>query len=419
MPRIALTDRFIAGAKAKGAPQLDYFDAGTPGLALRVSANGVKTWSFIFTSPKDGKRSRMTLGRYPQTKLANARGLAIEARGHLDGDRDPREALAGPDGGMTVATLVNSYVEKYVRPELRRPADVERRFNKNVLPVIGSVRIGDLHRRDINRVIDPILKRGSPTEAARCFAYLRAMVRWGVARGDLDRNPMEGMRKPGEQAPRERVLTDKELAAVWAALPKALRRSTQCQRIVRLCAITAQRVGEVAGMKPDELDLKTATWTIPGARTKNGYKHSVPLSRLAVEIIKEAIADAGKESKYLFPNGDGDDPLAVNTIARTIRLANQPDDERPRGRFGIEHWRMHDLRRTAVSNMAQLGVAPIVLGHVINHRSVTRAGVTLSVYSHYDYAKEKRAALELWADRLAAIVGKGAADVISIKGGRR
>ena len=111
-------------------PQIDYFDAGTPGLALRVSANGVKTWSFIFTSPKDGKRARMTLGRYPQTKLANARGLAIEARGHLDGDSDPRDVLAGLDGGMTVSALVGSYVEKHVRPELRRPEDVERRSTR-------------------------------------------------------------------------------------------------------------------------------------------------------------------------------------------------------------------------------------------------------------------------------------------------
>jgi integrase len=80
---------------------------------------------------------------------------------------------------------------------------------------------------------------------------------------------------------------------------------------------------------------------------------------------------------------------------------------RAQGRFGIAQWTAHDLRRTAVTNMAKLGVSPIVLGHVINHVSVTKADVTLSVYSHYDYAKEKREALDLWAAHLNAIVRGG------------
>jgi integrase len=294
MPRVALTDRFVSGAKARGTPQTDYFDADTAGLALRVTSKGVKTWSLIFTSPKDGKRARMTLGRYPQTKLAAARGLAIEARGYLDVAKDPRDVLAGPDGAMTVEALVESYLEKYARRELRRPEGVERTFRKNVLPLVGAVRLGDLHRGDVNRVIDPILKRGSPTEAARCFAYMRALFRWAVGRGDLDRNPMEGMQKPGEGVPRDRVLTDREIATPWTALPKALARSKPCQRIITLCLVTAQRVGEIAGMRPGELDLQARLWTIPGDRTKNGHKHTVPLSRSAVKIIEEALKDAGQ-----------------------------------------------------------------------------------------------------------------------------
>jgi integrase len=138
---------------------------------------------------------------------------------------------------------------------------------------------------------------------------------------------------------------------------------------------------------------------MPGARTKNGHRHVVPLSEPAIEIIKEALADAGEAAKFVFPSQD-EGPLSPLVTAKTIMRARQPDDERPFGRFGLEHWTAHDLRRTAVSGMARLGVPPIVLGHVINHRSVTKAGVTLSVYAQYDYAKEKRAALELWAKQL-------------------
>jgi hypothetical protein len=82
---------------------------------------------------------------------------------------------------------------------------------------------------------------------------------------------------------------------------------------------------------------------------------------------------------------------------------------RAQGRFGLAYWTAHDLRRTAVSGMAKLGVPPIVLGHIINHRSVTKAGVTLAVYAQYDHDKEKRDALNRWAERVAAIVAPGSA----------
>src|SRR5262249_28653028 len=155
-------------------------------------------------------------------------------------------------------------------------------------------------------------------------------------------------------------------------------RSLECQRIIKLCLITAQRVGEVAGMVPAELDLKAREWRLPGVRTKNGHPHVVPLSDLAIEIIKEAMADAGKGAP-LFPAGKGSLPPAA--VARTIVRAHATSKERPHGRFGIAPWSAHDLRRTALTGMARLGVAPIVLGHVANHRTTTRAGVTLAVYS--------------------------------------
>jgi integrase len=199
-------------------------------------------------------------------------------------------------------------------------------------------------------------------------------------------------------------------------LPKALARSVQCQRIIKLCLVTAQRVGEVAGMARSEVDLTAREWRLPGSRTKNGHAHVVPLSDLAVSIIKEALADTaasvdkGSEAGALFPCGDGS--LSPVVVARTILRANETSKERPRGRFGIDAWSAHDLRRTALTGMARLGVAPIVLGHVANHRTTTRAGVTLAVYSQYTYHKEKRAALDAWADRLRAIIGKEPAAAI-------
>jgi integrase len=415
--RVDLTDRFVKAAKSGGQPQLDYFDASTAGLALRVSAGGRKAWSFVFTSPRDGRRARVSLGAYPGMSLATARGRALQCRGFLGEQppRDPRDVISAEiQGAQTVQGLIDNYVAKHVRPTRRSAPETERRFLKNVSPIIGAVRVGELHRRDINRVIDPILDRKSPIEATRTFEDLRAMLRWAARRGDLDRSPMEGMAKPAKSEARVRVLSDEEIRTLWNGLPVSLARSKSCQRILKLCLILLQRVGEISGMALAELELKKAQWIIPAARSKNGHAHLVHLPDLAIEIIEEAIEAAGKKAKHVFPNPEGDGPLLGAVVARTVARAHETSAEFPRGRIGIEHWTAHDLRRTGVSNMAKLGVAPIVLGHVINHRSVTKAGVTLSVYSQYDYGKEKKEALDLWTARLSGIIG-GGASILQLK----
>jgi integrase len=141
------------------------------------------------------------------------------------------------------------------------------------------------------------------------------------------------------------------------------------------------------------------------------HPHVVPLSDLAIEFLKEAFHDAGR-SAFAFPCGEG--ALSPIAVARTILRANDTSEERPLGRFGVAPWSAHDLRRTALTGMAQLGVAPIVLGHVANHRTTTRAGITLGVYNKYAYDKEKRAALNLWADRVRAIVEGNGTDVVPL-----
>lgn len=410
IPRLDLTDRFIQGAKAKGAPQVDYFDEGTPGLALRVSQGGKKAWSFIFTA-STGKRARLTLGTYPGTSLAKARTLALEARAEANSGRDPRDLFAAQEANAaTVAMLAESYLEKHIRPNLRSAANFEQRINRNVLPVIGSVRLADLHPRDLNRVLDPIIARGAPSEANRVYENLRAMFRWAVRRGDLDKSPTDRMAKPApESAPRERFLSDDEIRHLWHILPSALAQSKTCQRIVKLCLITGQRCGEVAGMRRDELDLKKAVWSLPGSRTKNASPHVVPLSDMALSIIKEALDAAGDDAAFVFPSPvtdaereiTGIDPHAVAT---TLRRAHQVTKARPQGRFEMAAWTSHDLRRSALTGLAKLGVAPIVIGAVANHLSVTKAGVTFTAYVQHDYAKEKRDALDLWADRLKGII---------------
>jgi integrase len=412
MPRVALTDRFVAGAKPDATGRTDYFDATAKGLALRVTGNH-KSWTFNFTSPKDGKRARMTLGSYPAMALAKARAEAIEAKGHVDDGRDPRDVVAARNASaMTVADLFKSYMEIYARPELRSAGAVERRMNADVIPVIGSIKLADLHRRDLNRVLDPIIARGAPIQARVVYQNLRAILRWAVSRGDLDRSPTEGKAPPSAEDPRERTLSDEEICTLWHGLPAALAKSITCQRIIKLCLLTAQRVGEVSGMRKDELDLERKAWNLPGTRTKNGHPHEVPLSDMAISIIKHAIAE--NAGPFVFPAEDGNG-FSPSAVSRTIGRANVTTEKKPVSRFGIAQWTAHDLRRTAITGMARLGISPIVLAHVANHVSVTKGDITMAAYNKHEYSEEKRRALDAWAAYLETLLDTDGSNVVPIK----
>jgi integrase len=387
--KIELTDRAI-GALGVG----DYFDARTPGLNLRVAPPpGPRTWYVNFTSPKDAKRSRLKLGRYPATGLARARGLAREVHEQVERGIDPRYAVA--DASMTVAALTESYLKHHV-PNLRSARLIERRLRADVLPAIGSVRLADLHRRDVHRFLDIINERGSPIAARRVFDDFHAMVRWAVGRGDLDFDPLAALKPPAASKPRERVLDDGEIKVAWETFSTLF--SVDVSVALKLALATGQRIGEVCGMTLGEIDFAKRLWTIPASRSKNKHQHVVPLSDLALELIAEA---------RTHNNGDRILKTEAGLVARAF--------VDKRDRIPVAHFTAHDLRRTAVTGMQMLGVSPIIAGHVVNHRSSTKSGITLSVYARYDYGKEKREALDAWADRLRAIVAGGAATVLPMQ----
>jgi integrase len=363
--RLQLTDRFCASAKAT-AVQTDYFDAAVSGLALRVTSQGTKSWSLLYGTP----RRRVTLGRYPSLSLAGARARALEVKN-------------GRSAG-TVAALAETYLR--ASNGKRSVREIERRLRRDVIPVIGHIQLPELHRRDVTRVIDAKLA-DAPITARRAFEDIRGMIRWAVSRGDLDHNPIDGLRGPPISKPRTRVLSDDEIRAVWNGLSEI---RPDVAKVVQFCLVTGQRVGEVTGIRPSELDLARKVWAIPASRSKNGHPHTVPLSPFAMKIIKEV------------PNGFD---VSRNVVSDIVW----------RYQFTTDRWTAHDLRRTALTKMAELGVAPIVLGHIANHRTTTKAGITLGVYVQHAYEREKRDALELWANRLNGIIS-GSGKVVAMQG---
>jgi integrase len=382
--RIPLTDRFLQSAKPG-----EYFDATVRGLSLRVTNHGAKTFYLTYSAPATGRRARLTLGPYPALTLAAARGRALEAKTLIEQGGDPRRRNQG--GALTVADMVEAFI--VARAHKRSIREIERRL-RNAAAEMGAVKVSELHRRDVSRALDGIMRRGSPSEARRVFCDLRAMIHWAVARGDLDASPLASMRAPSPATVRERTLTDAEIKTLWNALPSIFPRSIANVRIIRLCLLLGQRSGEIAGMRKSELDLTTRVWHLPSSRVKNAKAHAVPLSDVAIAIIREAIADAG-EGDHVFPG------YTSRSLGNTLLVARRA------GKLTGEHWTVHDLRRTAATGMAALGIAPHVVSRILNHsQSGGSTSITQRVYNQHSYADEKRAALDAWASRLAQIVGE-------------
>lgn len=418
MPVKELSDLFCRSAKPVEGKQTDYFDTLVKGLCLTVSPGGTKTWNLFYTKPGDGRRARMKLGRYTELKLTAARTRAREERGRVGDQIDPIAEKRARAASQTVSDVVENYIARHASTK-RSANEIARRLRKNVKDVIGDVKLAELHRRDITRCIDEVKDRGAHIEANRLFEDMRAMVRWARARGDIDSNLVEGMRRPTEVLERDRALDADEIRTMWVQLAEAdMLESTR--DIIRLCLITAQRVGEVAGMTHRELDLARRTWTIPAARAKNKRDHVVPLSDMALRIIADRITAAEALAKrkkrtapdFVFPAPGGRAAVSAAAVPKAVKR----QEKQGRGgalTLGVAPWTPHDLRRTAATMMEEIGVSPFIVGHVLNHVSITKSTITSRVYARYDYAREKREALDLWADRLTGII-RGA-DVVPLQ----
>jgi integrase len=429
VPVILLTDRFVRGAKPQpGDRQTEYFDEATKGLSLLASA-GARTFYLNYTRRADGRRMRIKLGAFPDIGLADARRKARDARAAVVDGLDPIADRRAEQASLRVCDLVESYVVRHAAAQ-RSGNAIARRLRKNVAGVIGDLRLAQLHRRDLTRCIDKVKDRGAAVEANRVFEDLRAMVRWARARGDLDENLMEGMRRPADAVTRDRVLLPDEIKCFWNNLADA-RMQEGTRRILRLCLITAARVGEVAGMACAELDLDRQIWTIPPARSKNKRQHVLPLSDLAIEIIKEQLAkvrqaashreshlanktaraarrpnsaleiSAAEQPEWVFPGPGARGPITVFGVVNAIA--------ENRAHFRIDPFTSHDLRRTAATHMEEIGISPFIIAHVLGHVSVTKASITSRVYARYGYEQEKRRAVEQWAAHLQGIVAGAAA----------
>jgi integrase len=393
----------------------DIRDGGTPGLILRVLPSGQKQFSVRYRI--QGKQRRLLLGEYPAVSLAEARKRARRVQSAVDDGRDPageRQALKVRPSD-TVAALGQEYVAKHARKFKRSADEDERILEVYILPQWRDRSVRGLTRREVRALVERVAER-APVMANRVLALVRKMLNFAVSRDWIDANPAARMERPGAEHSRDRVLSDDELRALWGVLsrfparhekqapgrPRATRTSDDqplCPISPALAAVqqvrllTAQRGGEVVGMRWGDVDLAQGWWTIPADRSKNGQPHRVPLTAEVVALIRSQHGDAGEAS--------APDACVFAGLAGASVESRAPKASAALSRVLGFAFRGHDLRRTAATRMAAAGVPREHIGHVLNHVQGSRV---TRIYDRYLYDREKRMALETWARTLTGIL---------------
>ena len=387
MPRIRLTKSAI---DALPTPESDvvYWDAGYPGFGVKVTPKGRKVFIVLYRTGGAGSKLRKyTIGPYGRVTLHQARVAAQKVfAAKLEG-RDPaaekREARR-----RIVADRVEDLLETFIAQRLsqnRSGAEIARLLRREVGKAWAGRSIHEISKRDVVEVVKAIEQRGAPVAANKTLKSIKTFLRWCVGRAVLDQSPAEGLPLPSKEVARDRVLDDEELARVILA---ARQIGGPYGGIVELLALTGQRREEVARLQWEELDLARLIWTIPKSRTKNSKAHVVHLSEQSLAVLKRADRNGPLVFSLL-----GAKPF--QKFSRAKRVLDQLS--------GVTGWRLHDLRRTCVSGMARLGVAPHVADKILNHQSGTISGVA-AVYQRHEFLAERRAALDLWGAHVAELL---------------
>jgi integrase len=406
---VGLTDRQIATLKTH--VRINLSDDQVPGLVLRVTPNGGKTWALRYR-PHPGTRDvpveLYTLGQYgppPLLTLAAARKEAQKIRRRVDAGENPaaEKRTARVEAGRTGDTiddLATDYIERHAKKHKRSWREDQRQLDADVLPAWKTRKVKELTRRDVRQLIERIADRGSPVMANRTLALVRKMLNFAVQRDWIEANPALLIEKPGAEKSRERVLTDDEIRQVWKAC--AAERPAMCA-LMKLRLVTAQRGGELAQLRWS--DMENGWLTIPGTVTKNKLPHRVPLTETALKIVGEIprLADC----EWMFPGRPERQPLGDHKKAGQ-RITKRVISELQKADPTVEafDFRGHDLRRTASTKMAAAGVSQTDIAKVLNH--VEGGPRATHVYNRYAYDREKLAALTTWERVLTTILAAAA-----------
>ena len=380
------------------------WDDRLSGFGCKVTPKGSKI--FVYQYRLGGRGSpvrRYTIGKYGELTAEQARREAETLALKVAQGTDPQR-LKAEKVRVSVDLAFSVYVDRFhtdylTKAWLASERDALVLLRRYAVPVLRNKPLTDITRKDITAVLAGA--RDKVATASLLFATLRRMMRWAVNQGDLERSPMEGMDAPAKAPSRDRVLSDDELRLVWRA---SFTLGYPFGQIIRLLIVTGARREEVTSLDWAELAQGDAIWTLPPNRSKNGVAARQPLSSLAVAELDALAASRGawpKDGLVFTTTGvtpsSGHSKAKARLDAEIARLAAEEGVVPP------APWRVHDLRRTLATGLQRLGVRFEVTEAVLNHVSGSKGGVA-GIYQRHDWADEKRAALQAWAEHVERLL---------------
>jgi integrase len=382
-----------------------FFDDDLPGFGLRIREGGKRTW--IVQYRVGAQQRRMTLGTMKTLDSVEARRRAKTAlsKTHLGHDPQTEKAAARAPKPreMTLGDAVERYLP-YAERKLKAStySGIVLHLRRHWRP-LHAHELQNLERRHVAVELGRIATSSGLYGANRSRAALSALFAWGIGEGLMDTNPVVGTNKATEEVSRDRVLTSDELSLIWRHAGEG-----DYGAIVRLLILTGQRREEVGGILWPEIDLKAAMWRIASDRTKNARPHEVPLSQPALDILRARARIDGRALVFGLRGPFSGWSKAKEALDRRIasELGRAPSA-----------WRLHDIRRTVATQLADLGVQPHVIEAVLNHISGHKAGIA-GVYNRASYAYEKRHALDMWGEHVASLAEGRESNIVPLRGAR-
>ncbi|MBY0225253.1 MAG: integrase arm-type DNA-binding domain-containing protein [Hyphomicrobium sp.] len=394
--RTVLSDLMIRQWPVPEQGKVQVPDGTIAGLGLRVSHTGQR--SFYLTYTHQGRSKRLTLGSYPDLKLAAARLKASRLIEAFNAGQDPR-TFAGPGDtaapalapkGPLFEKSLEDFVELYckVHNKTSTAAETERLLRATFLSRWRGRALLSITTSDILAILDELIRANRPSAAIHAYSNIRTFFGWCESRHLIPESPCIKLKPPAKKAKRTRVLKDQELAKIWHA---AAAMEYPYGPIVHLLILTLQRRGEICGMRSGELTGDLSLLKLPAERTKNGQAHDVPLLPRARALLQTL---PRFDSEYVFPaRGKLERPFSGYSPAKRALDALCPIDE----------WTLHDLRRTGATGLGNLGVAPHIIERILNHSSDSFDGVS-GLYNRAKYLPQMREALALWAAHVKRVV---------------
>lgn len=399
--RKTLTTKYLDALTAPAGDRLEVWDIHTPGLVIRAGDRS-KAWVVFYRV--HGTRRRQTLGRYPTMTLAAARTAASDVLKAVSLDRDPAAEVKAAQA-HTFEALALDYLERHAKPRKKSWRNDQRILDKHLTPVWGPRPVTTITRRDVRDRLDAIAET-APVQANRVRALCSKVFRYALARDWVTVNPVAGLPALTRERSRERCLTREEVATFWQALDTqdaAGELEPAHADQLRLRLLLGQRGGEVAGMRWE--DVVDGLWT--QRHPKNGRVHVLPITDAMHATLDRQRVRVPDGCPWVFPDSTLTGPDIHRAWRAVERLKDDGTTTHGLEAFGIADAKGHDLRRTCATHLARLGVAPHVIGRLLNHAGAL--GAVTGIYNRHSYLPELQTALDLWAREITQLA-TGTAD---------